>query len=75
MVQGVKMEVWIDQFIQVVTALALIALGISWYRFYVKGQSGWQAFKSACKQVWPASVFLAFGLFCIAVMVIYLIKQ
>ncbi len=64
-----------SDFIEMATPVALIALGISWYRFYAKGQTGWQAFKSACKQVWPASVFLAFGMFCIVIMFIYLTKQ
>jgi hypothetical protein len=69
------MEVWIDHFIQLVTPLALIALGISWYRFYVKGQTGWQSFKSACKQVWPATVFLGFGLISVIYLFIYLLTS
>lgn len=69
------MEVWLDHIIQALTQVAVVTLGISWYRFYVKGQSGWQAFKSACKQVWPAAIFMGLGLLSVLGLILYLFTK
>jgi ABC-type microcin C transport system permease subunit YejE len=52
------MEQFYSDIIQASTTVVFAALIICWYRFYIKGQSGWQAFKAACKQIWPLILFL-----------------